>query len=280
MNKSIIKISDLHLDEISHIFELADKAQDLKFASDAGLSACYSFEGNSIRTRATFIKALNDLRISPIEIPNILKTQEAVGHLAGYLDNWFDIFIIRDRDHKKLALFSESTNKPTINAMTSEAHPCEVLADVYAIRVGKGDMRSFKYCIIGPPTNVLNSWRIAGEVLGLDIIHVLPGEYMSREPQTGKVTNSKSDGLLDADVILTDAWPQGFDDKSFQLTLKDLENVKPGAWVIPCPPFNVENEINKDTIESAYFAGYDQKRYLYHVQKALIYFMLKSPTKR
>jgi ornithine carbamoyltransferase len=207
MNKSIIKISDLHLDEISHIFELADKAQDLKFASDAGLSACYSFEGNSIRTRATFIKALNDLRISPIEIPNILKTQEAVGHLAGYLDNWFDIFIIRDRDHKKLALFSESTNKPTINAI---------------IRVGKGDMRSFKYCIIGPPTNVLNSWRIAGEVLGLDIIHVLPGEYMSREPQTGKVTNSKSDGLLDADVILTDAWPQGFDDKSFQLTLKGI----------------------------------------------------------
>ena len=160
--------------------------------------------------------------------------------------------------------------------MTSEAHPCEVLADVYSVMKEKGDISSLKYCVIGPPTNVLKSWQRVGEVLGLDLVHVLPQEYTSEAPQNGKVTNSKSEGLKDADVILTDAWPPGFDDKSFQLTCRDLENAKPDAWVIPCPPFNVENEIHQDVIESACFAGYGQKRYLYPVQKALIYYLLSE----
>jgi ornithine carbamoyltransferase len=276
MNKSVITISDFSLDEIRQLFELADQADRLAFSSDARLSACYSFEGNSIRTRATFIKALYDLSISPVEAPNILKTKEAVHHLAGYLDNWFDLYIIRDRNHERLAAFSKSTHKPTINAMTSEAHPCEVLADVYSVMKEKGDVESLKYCVIGPPTNVLKSWQRVGKVMGLDLVRVLPPEYTSEASQAGKATYSKSEGLKDADVILTDAWPPGFDDKSFQLTRRDLESAKPDAWVIPCPPFNVENEVHQDVIESAYFAGYGQKRYLYHVQKALIYYLLSE----
>ena len=276
MKRSVIKISDISPDEITQIFELADASESLRFSRDVGLSACYSFEGNSIRTRATFVKALYDLRISPIEVPNILKTQEEVQHLAGYLDNWFDIYIIRDRDHKRLAKFSESTNKPTINAMTSEAHPCEVLADVYSIQKEKGEIRSLKYCIFGPPTNVLNSWQRISKVLGLNTIHVLPQEYMSENHPEVSTTHRKNEGFKDADVILTDAWPQGFDDKLFQLTPGDLGIAKPGAWVIPCPPFNVEKEIHKDTIESKYFARYSQKRYLYQVQKALIYYSLSK----
>jgi ornithine carbamoyltransferase len=107
---------------------------------------------------------------------------------------------------------------------------------------------------------------------------VLPPEYVSEAPPEGKATDSKSEGLKDADVILTDAWPPGFDDKSFQLTRRDLESAKPDAWVIPCPPFNVENEIHQDVIESAYFAGYGQKQVLYPVQKALIYYLLSKAT--
>ncbi len=277
MVKNFIKIDDFSADEIQQIFDRADKADQLKFSADMALTACYSFEGNSLRTRATFIKALSELGITAIDIPNFLKTSEGVQHLSGYMDHWFDIYILRDRNHARMVSFAESTQRPMINAMSSDAHPCEVIADVYSVQKEKGDLKSLKFCIMGPPTNVLNSWQRIGKVLGLNFVHLLPEEYAEKHKADFYTTN-REEALRDADVILTDAWNSDFDDKSFQLTLNDLKTANPDAWVIPCPPFNVENEIHPEIIFSEYFAGYGQKKYLYHVQKALIYYLLSEST--
>jgi len=271
--KQLITIDDFSQEDIAEIFRLADYAHRLKIA-ERDMFACYSFEGNSIRTRATFVKALSDLEISGVELPNVLKTTESPEHLAGYLDNWIDLYIIRTADHKKLSLFARYTGKPTINAMSSDAHPCEVLADAYSIQREKGTLEKLKYCLVGPPTNVLNSWHRLGKILGLEIVHVLPEEYASKAGINGIITTDKAVGLKDADVILTDAWPSGFQDKNYQLTLDDVKIAKADAWVIPCPPFNTQNEVHQDVIDSGYFAGYDQKEFLYQVQKAIIWFVL------
>ncbi len=150
MPRNFIKINDFSADEIQRIFELADKADELKFSAEASLTACYSFEGNSLRTRATFIKALSDLDITGIDIPNFLKTSEGVEHLSGYMDYWFDIYVLRDRNHARMVSFAEKTQRPIINAMSSEAHPCEVISDVYSVQKEKGDLKSLKFCIMGP----------------------------------------------------------------------------------------------------------------------------------
>lgn len=275
-SKDLITLTDLSPADIAHIFDLADRSDSLAFPRSAGLTACTSFEGNSIRTRATFVKALVDLGITPVDVPNLLKTGEDVRHLAGYLDNWVDLYILRDRDHERMAAFAASSAKPVINAMTAQAHPCEVLADLYSIQKEKGDVRRLRYCILGPRTNVLASWQRIGQVMGLDMVHVLPPGTAPNVPPGIEVSHVKADGLTGADVILTDAWPQGFSDPSLQLTLADLAAAKPDAWVIPCPPFNVAQEIRAEVIDSHYFAGYAQKRYLYDVQKALIAFSLKG----
>ena len=272
MKRNLITLHDITAEDIFQIFELADNANSLAFSSDANLTACYSFEGNSLRTRATFVKALFDLGISPIELPNLLKTGEAVEHLAGYLDYWFDLYVIRDRNHNRLAQFAGVSEKPVINALSSGAHPCEVLADAYAVIKGKGALDNLKYCILGPPTNVLNSWIRICQILELDYVHVIPQGFEAVEGSN--LTHTKSTGLRDAHVVLTDAWPKSFDDRDFQLTLEDLKIAQPDAWVIPCPPFSVENEVHQDVIDSDYFAGYAQKRYLYEVQKALIYYLV------
>jgi ornithine carbamoyltransferase len=275
MTKNFIKINDFSANVIQHIFDLADKAKQLKFSTDTSLTACYSFEGNSLRTRATFIKALKDLGITAIDIPNLLKTSEGVEHLSGYMDHWFDIYVLRDRNHAKMVSFAENSQKPTINAMSSDAHPCEVIADVYSVQKEKGNLKSLKFCIMGPPTNVLNSWQRIGKVLGLSFVHLLPQEYAEKH-QANFYTTNREEALHNADVILTDGWDADFDDKTFQLTLDDLKTAKTDAWVIPCPPFNVQNEIHPDIISSKYFAGYEQKKYLYHIQKALIYYLLSE----
>jgi len=109
VKKDIITVNDLSPAEIDHIFDLADRSENLTFPRQTGLTACVSFEGNSIRTRATFTKALVDLDITPVEVPNLLKTGEAVGHLADYMDNWMDLYILRDRDHERMAAFAASS---------------------------------------------------------------------------------------------------------------------------------------------------------------------------
>ncbi len=271
MKRNLITLHDLSSEEIFQIFDLADRAASLAISSDAKLTACYSFEGNSLRTRATFIKALFDLGISPIELPNLLKTSEAVEHLAGYLDYWFDLYVIRDRNHTRMAQFAEVCEKPVINALSSDAHPCEVLTDLYSVRKEKGDLEKFKFCVLGPPTNVLNSWNRLCQILELDYVQVIPQGF--KPVEEANLSHSKSTGLKDADVVLTDVWPDSFDNRDFQLTLEDLKIASSDAWVIPCPPFNIVNEIHQEVIDSPYFAGYAQKRYLYDVQKALIYYL-------
>ncbi len=273
MSKSLITIDDLTLEHVERIFTLADNAHS-HFAGEKNQpAACYSFEGDSLRTRATFVKALFDLGINPVELPNLLKTSESVEHLAGYLDHWFEIYVIRDRNHTRMVEFAKASERPVINALSSDAHPCEVLADLYAVRQEKGELNKLKYCILGPPTNVLNSWSRAGRLLGLNFVHVLPEQY-EQAVAGDHIVRRKEAGLKDADVILTDAWPADFADPAFRLTHLDLEKARPNAWVIPCPPFNTQNEVDQDVINSAYFAGYAQKRYLYEVQKAMIYFLL------
>ena len=131
---SLLTIADLSIADIEHIFELADTPATPVFDPGPSLTAAYSFEGNSIRTRTTFLKALHALGIHAIEVPNFLKTREPVEHLAGYMDNWVDLYVLRESDHERLASFIRATRRPVINAMTSHAHPCEVLADAYSIR--------------------------------------------------------------------------------------------------------------------------------------------------
>lgn len=275
--KKLISVKDLSVTDIETIFSISDESEKIQFDPDRNLSAGYSFEGNSIRTRSTFLKALYDLNIHPIEIPNLLKTSESSEHLAGYLDQWFDIFIIRDSDHQKLASFAQYSAKPVINAMTSEEHPCEVLADAYSIKTNKNELSELLFVIIGVPTNVLKSWIYLAEILDLHLTIISPIEYTSeKKDKYISYTTDKIEGLKNADVILTDAWPDGFNDKYYQLTLEDMTEVKSDAWVIPCPPFNINNEINADVIGSNYFAGYEQKKYLYQVHKAVIWNMLNN----
>ncbi len=269
---SLLTIDDLSPGDINAIFERADRPMPSRPALEALLTAAYSFEGNSIRTRTTFLKALAALSIQAIEVPNLLKTVEPVEHLAGYMDNWVDLYVIRERNHERLGSFTKASNRPVINALSAQAHPCEVLADAYSIRTSKGSLSELTYCIVGPPTNVLTSWHTLADVLGLRLTHVMPEELSAEVPLAWRqrIVPDKRAGLSEADVVLTDAWPENFHDRRFRLTLDDLAVVNEDAWVIPCPPFNTAKEIADDVIASKFFAGYRQKAALYPVQRAII----------
>jgi len=231
---------------------------------------------NSLRTRATFLKAFTDLDLTAIELPNLLKTSEEKRHLAGYLDQWIDLYVIRESDHAILEEFANASSRPVINAMTAWEHPCEVLSDAFWLWERFGDLKGLKFCILGPSTNVLNSWVQFCRLAGLAFSRVIPDSFNDPTgiPDAQNITNSLEEGLRGADVVLTDAWPEGFHDAAYQLTPSKLDVANRNVIVIPCPPFNTDNEVDHALIDSPAFAGYSQKRDLYTVHKAILVALL------
>jgi len=124
----LIQINDLSAQDIRSIWSLATKP-----STPVKGNVAWSFEGNGIRTRTTFIQAFQELNLSFVELPNLLKTNERVADLAGYLDPFYDIYVIRDSNHERLTEFANASHRPVVNAMSSFGHPCEVLTDAYSI---------------------------------------------------------------------------------------------------------------------------------------------------
>lgn len=273
--KQLISIAELTLDSINQIFSTAQKRDNQQNKFD-GLTCAYSFEGNSLRTRATFLKALTDLGLTAIDLPNLLKTKEEKLDLAGYLDQWIDIYVIRESNHESLRAFAASSQKPVINAMSSKGHPCEVLSDAFYIQEYFNGLNQLKFCIVGCPTNVLNSWVELCELLSLNYVRVIPDGFTESSKRSNKVTSSLDEGISQADVILTDGYPETWSNQDYQITRNKLELASNGALLIPCPPFDTTKEVSRDAINSKYFAGYQQKRCLYHVQSAIIEILLES----
>ena len=272
MTKDLLSIQTLSVDIIQDIFHLARKLKNGYQPSFAGSTSAYSFEGNSLRTRATFLKALARLRMTAIELPNLLKTEEDKAHLAHYLDQWIDLYIIRESQHEILELFAQASQRPVINAMSAQAHPCEALSDAFFLWERFGDLRQLKICLVGPATNVLRSWRELCELLHIAYVQVQPQQEQNVPEEN--MTHSLVEGIQAANVILTDRWPEGRFDLEYQVTLETLRSAAPHALVIPCPPFDTAQEIHPEVIASPYFAGYEQKRDLYAVHQAILVYLL------
>jgi len=231
----------------------------------------WSFEGNGIRTRTTFIQAFQRLGLSYIELPNFLKTDESVQDLAGYMDPFYSMYIIRDNDHKRMVEFARSTERPVINAMSSEAHPCEVLTDAYYLESKYDSLQQLSILLWGPLTNVFKSWHSLAEVLGLKITHFCPKEQ--RRTNDAVIYPESPNGQYD--VVVTDAWPGDFSDEEYALSLNKLLELG-NPEMLPTPPVTVGEEILFSPSHYDKFSGYAQKRLLLPAQEAIIAHLLRS----
>ena len=264
LHMKLTQINDLSAQDIRSIWSLATKPSTLPKGNVA-----WSFEGNGIRTRTTFIQAFRELSLSFVELPNFLKTNERVADLAGYLDPFYDIYVIRDSNHERLTEFANASHRPVVNAMSSLGHPCEVLTDAYSIEKTIGLLSSVKVCLWGPTTNVFKSWHELARVLGFELVHLCDAQFHERIP------NVRFSETIDGstDVLITDSWPTGFKNAAWTLNLNHLEEMgKPK--LLPTPPFSIGLEMALDPLQYKGFMGYEQKIDLLTVQKAILSYLM------
>lgn len=254
----VISISELGARDIQAIWALVS-APDRRLGGTVG----WSFEGNGIRTRTTFIQAFRDLGLAFTELPNLLKSGERVEDLAGYLDPFFSLYVIRESNHERLQAFARVSSRPVINAMSALGHPCEVLTDAYYIDRSVKPLSEARICLWGPTTNVFRSWHELARVLGVSVVQVC-----DEEVRDGAV-EFMPEAPRHADVVITDAWPGGNEPARGGLSEEDL--VRMGSPVLlPTPPFNVGRELRFDPRTYRGFAGYGQKQLLLPVHKAIL----------
>ncbi len=199
------------------------------------------------------------------ELPNLLKTPERVVDLAGYLDPFFDLYVIRDTDHERLEAFANASSRPVINAMSASGHPCEVLTDAFYLDRKFTNLKDAHICLWGPTTNVFRSWHDIATALGFKITQVCDERFHEQHPSVEFLSSVPSH----ADVVITDSWPGGVDHSALALSSHHL-SLMGNPVLLPTPPFTIGREILIDPVSYHGFVGYEQKQLLLPVHKAIL----------
>lgn len=273
--KDMLRLTDFTKDDIVTIFHLTDETCEGKHKGALnGKSVVLFFPNASIRTRVTFEKGIYLLGGQPILFPTEgLDKREDLRDVCGYLSNWADIVIARHKKIETLERMAEYSTVPVINAMTDVNHPCEMIADMYALSKCRTDFTRDHFLFCGVRGNIGLAWKEAAEVMGFSLEQSCPEGYQieglryftdSREAAHGK------------DIICTDSLPSAAKEvfENCRVTMEVMKLANEGAILNPCPPFYRGEEVSEDVIESEYFVGYAFKKYLLQVQQAIMLFCL------
>lgn len=208
-------------------------------------------------------------------VPVSLGGKEAIDDLANYLDNWFDILVVRTRDMAKLRELAATAKAPVINARTRSNHPCEVIGDLtFALNEGR-ILNGLKVSVIAPDDNILSSWMEAAAVLPIEVVQIFPQSWHSERVSDVPRFSATSDlaAIASSDIVVTDCWPQDVQDAQllpFQVTADLLNRYAPRALFIPCPPVTKGQEVSNNAMLSPQCRAIEAKTFLLHAQNALL----------
>lgn len=273
--KALIRLTDYNVNDIYDIFQLTDEVREGKYHDILkGKSVVLFFPDTSIRTRVTFEKGIYLLGGQPILFPTeTFDKKEDLRDVCGYLNNWADMVIVRYKDIGLLQRMADGLKVPVINAMTDVNHPCEMLADMYALSKIRRDFAKDRFLFVGKRGNIGLAWKEAADVMGFSLEQCCGQGYEI----DGVVSyNNIYDAIMGKDVVCTDSLPASAlaDFKECQVTIAAMERANEGAILNPCPPFYRGEEVAEEVIKSKYFVGYEFKKYLLEVQQAIMIYCL------
>jgi ornithine carbamoyltransferase len=249
------------------------------------------FSKPSTRTRVSFEVGIRELGGGVIFLSQgdiQLGRGEPIIDTARVLGRLVHGAVIRTFAQSDIEQFAKYSEIPTINALTDEEHPCQILADLLTILEKRGSLTDLKVCFIGDGNNnVAHSWIWAAERLGFELRIAAPENYRPADSLLRRLTNDRifvtADpiaGADQADVLYTDVWvSMGFEEESgrrlrelevFQINDSLVARAAPRAMVLHCLPAYRGKEITADTLEKHANTIFDQAENRLHVQKAIL----------
>lgn len=295
--KDFLEITDLSTDLIVTLLDRADQLYEhwhnhTMPQSLRNRTVALWFYGNGFRNRVAFEVGARQMGAGVAHLPGELGVHEPIQDVGLYLANWFDLLVIRCRNHADLQTLASNCNKPVINARTAYNHPCEILGDLQFIRRTRGTLDGLNVVFVGETSNLCRSWFEAAVRLPVSVTQVAPAGYLlppgdlaNLNAHAKGAVNVSSDliGTLGphVDLVYTDCWPQNLAHEEakatflpFQITKAHLQRISAKGFFLPCPPISRGQEISEDSLESPYYLNVRAKEFLLHAQNALMEYML------
>jgi ornithine carbamoyltransferase len=256
----------------------------------AGQSWAMVFSKASTRTRVSFEVGIRELGGQVIFLPASeiqLGRGEPMKDTARVLGRMVHGAIFRTFAQREVEEFAHYAGIPTVNALTDEEHPCQILADLFTFQEKRGPLQNKVVTFVGDGTcNVVNSWVFAAAKLGFELRIAAPRAYQPSAALLhragGKVvcTEDIQAAATGADALYTDVWvSMGKEAESakrtqemsgYQINAALVKLARPGALVMHCLPAYRGKEIDDPTFEANAQTIFDQAENRLHAQKAVL----------
>ncbi|MCW1923591.1 ornithine carbamoyltransferase [Luteolibacter arcticus] len=293
-----LSIEELTAAEITALLEDATRLKAERGRHEqplAGQTWAMIFTKSSTRTRVSFEVGIRELGGFPMFLSKNdiqLGRGEPIKDTARVLGRMVHGCIIRTFAQQDVVDFSQYSGIPTINALTDDEHPCQILADLLTVKEALGGWEGKKIAFIGDGfSNMTISWMWAAKRLGFELAVAAPTDYQPPAEFLAKldapnvtVTTDPAVAAKGAHVINTDVWlSMGQEDQQdkeeafgpFQVNAGLLAHAAEGHIVLHCLPAYRGKEITEEVLEQHADVIFQEAENRLHAQKAVLVALAK-----
>ncbi|MFT3990036.1 MAG: ornithine carbamoyltransferase [Luteolibacter sp.] len=254
------------------------------------------FTKSSTRTRVSFEVGIRELGGFPMFLSKNdiqLGRGEPIKDTARVLGRMVHGCIIRTFAQQDVVDFANYSGIPTVNALTDDEHPCQILADLLTVQEKLGTWEGKKIAFIGDGfSNMTISWMWAAKRLGFELAVACPAacqppaEFLAKlDAPNVTITQDAKAAATGAHVINTDVWlSMGQEDQKekeeqfsgFQVNAELLSHATPGHIVLHCLPAYRGKEITEEVLELHADTIFQEAENRLHAQKAILVAIAKK----
>ena len=298
--KNLLSIESLDADEIHDVIRLAGYFKSHRGKGEMtpliGQSWALIFSKASTRTRVSFEVGIRELggNVMFLSANDIqLGRGEPIKDTARVLGRMVHGAVIRTFAQADVEEFAHFSGLPTINALTDQEHPCQILSDLFTISESNFDLQNLRIAFIGDgQSNVARSWIWAAQKLKFQLVIASPKRFWPDSDLVKKLssplelTTDPKRAAQSAEILYTDVWvSMGKEQETayrlaqfrgYQVDSSLLRLADANAFVMHCLPAYRGQEIAEDTFEGNAETIFRQAENRLHTQKAILALISKA----
>ena len=295
--RHFLSLADLSSDEVHAVLNAATAIRTGELRPDlSGRSLVLLLEKPSLRTRVSFELGMrkmggHSLSMLPQEVG--IGGRESPEDIARVLSRYADVIAARVNSHNVLVALANAADVPVINALSDIEHPCQILADLQAIREHFGTLEGLTIAFIGDGNNVAASLALGCALVGARFRIASPSGYELPQDIVAQATKlagqgghppllllKPEDAVEGADVVYTDVWAsmgqeaereqRARDFGGYQVTPHLMELADPKAVFMHDLPAHEGEEVSEGMLTHPQSIVFNQAENRMHAQTALI----------
>ena len=217
--RSFLDVTDLTVDELRTVLELAERPVDSLGHPLAGHGVALIFDKPSNRTRQSMEIAVAQLGGHPVytrgdEIG--FDTRESVEDIARIMEGYHAILAARVFAHSIVERLAATASVPVVNMLSDWSHPLQALADALTMQQCLGDLSGKTVAYVGDYNNVARSLAEVAAMLDMHVRLGCPPGFDPDEAELERIdmlgaasvelAPRPDDAVRGAHAVHTDTW--------------------------------------------------------------------------